>query len=188
MPLLMCIGVIVLFSILPGVQLQVTPRPRSGVSSCERPSVDLFGSFDPAGSSDGLVAAAYINSDPIVRIINISIVCEASGSTRDTISSLSAIVIYECLTVCERNRNITEHLRWDCLVDDDVASFSSVRGGDIRNPANGTIGTPLMDQCGQCVPPTPLFNSDPATFCLGKVARNLKKLIIMWQSQVENKH
>ena len=170
--LLMYIGLIVLFSILPGVQLQVTPKPRSGVSNCERPSVDLFGSFDPAGSSDGLVAAAYINSNPspIVRIINISIVCEASGSTRDTISSLSAIVIYECLTVCgRRNHSLTEHLRWDCLVEDGVASFSSVRSGDIRNPANGTIGTPLMDQCGQCVFPTSLFNSDPATFCLGKV-------------------
>ena len=180
MSLLMCIEIIMLFSILPSVQLQVTPRLRSGVSNCERPSDDLFGNFDPEGSSDGLVAAAYINSDPspIVRIINISIVCEASGSTRDTISSLSAIVIYECLTVCgERNSNITEHLRWDCLVEDGVASFSGVRSGDIRNPANGVIGTPLMDQCGQCVLPTSLANSDPATFCLGKVARNLIKLI-----------
>ena len=130
--------------ILPGVQLQ-TPTLRSGVSSCERPSLDDFGSLDSGGSDQGIVADLSGGGDAapqIVRIVAVNIVCEASGLTRDSLSSISVIVQYECLdTQCGGMGNVLiDQYRLDCLESDDVASFSGVTDGDIRTAAAEVVG------------------------------------------------
>ena len=178
--MLVCIGVtIVLFSILPGVQLQ-TPELRNGVSSCERPSLEDFGSLDSGGSNQGIVAGFFGGGDAgivdpqTIRIVAVNRVCEASGLTRDSLGSISVIVQYECLdTQCGgMNSVFIDQYRLDCIETNGVASFSGVTIGDIRTAAYGVVGnltTPLMDQCGRCVLPSGLFMSDPATYCLGKL-------------------
>ena len=179
MAVLMCIRVIALFSILPGVQLQ-TPELRNGVSSCARPSQDIFGSFDSAGSDDGIVARNFGTGDEggtlqTVRIVAVNVVCEASGLTRDSLSSISAIVEYECLdNGCGgMNMIFTDQYRLDCIEDSGVASFSGVTSGNVRTAAaDGVVGnltTPLDVQCSQCVFPTALRPSDPASYCLGNL-------------------
>ena len=178
--MLMCIEVIVLFSILPGVQLQ-TPTLRSGVSSCERPSLEDFGSSDTAGSNEGILTGFFGGGDrgfidpQTIRIVAVNRVCEASGLTRDSLGSISVIVQYECLdTQCGGTGNVfIDQYRLDCIETNGVASFSGVTSGDIRTGAVygvvGNLTTPLMDQCGRCVLPSGLFMSDPATYCLGKL-------------------
>ena len=165
--------------ILPGVQLQA-PTLRNGISSCESPSPESFGSMDSGGSDQGIVADFFGGGDAgvvppqIVRIMAVNMVCEASGLTRGSLSSISAIVQYECLdTQCGGMNNVfIDQYRLDCLeFDDGVASFSGVTSGEIRTVAAEVVGnltTPLMDQCGRCVLPNGLFMSDPATYCLGK--------------------
>ena len=183
MAVLMCIGVIALFSILPGVQLQ-TPTLRNGVSSCARPSQDIFGSFDSAGSDGGIVARYFGAGDggetpETVRIVAVNMVCEASGLTNDSLSSISAIVQYECLdSGCGgMNMIFTDQYRLDCIEDSGVTSFSSVVNGNVRTAAAdgvvGTLTTPLDVQCSQCVSPTALRLSDPASYCLGNCISNL---------------
>ena len=177
--MLMCIEVIVLFSILPGVQLQAPPL-RSGVSSCERPSLDDFGSSDAAGSNEGILTGFFgggeagIVDPQTIRIVAVNWVCEASGLTRGSLSSISVIVQYECLdTKCGGMNNVfIDQYRLDCIETDGVASFSGVTSGYIRTAAAEVVGdltTPLMDQCGRCVLPSGLFMSDPVTYCLGKL-------------------
>ena len=170
-----------LFSILPGVQLQ-TPELRNGVSSCERPSLEDFGSMDSGGSDEGIVTGFFGGSDfgivppQTIRIMAVNRVCEASGLTRDSLSSISVIVQYECLdTQCGGMGNVfIDQYRLDCIETDGVASFSGVTSGDIRTATAGVVGnltTPLMDQCGRCVLSSGLFASDPATYCLSKLYR-----------------
>ena len=158
-----------------------TPTLRSGVASCERPSLDDFGSMDATGSNEGIVSGFFGGGDAgivdpqTIRIMAVNRVCEASGLTRDSLGSISVIVQYECLdSQCGgRGSTFIDQYRLDCIETDGVASFSGVTNGDIRTVAAEVVGnltTPLMNQCGRCVLPSGLFMSDPATYCLGNVS------------------
>lgn len=171
------VWVLVISATLRVAHLQFPPL-RNGVSSCDIPSPDIFGSSDAAGSRLGIVANGFGSGDQgtteaqMVRIEEVNTVCEASGKTKYSVSSISAIVKYECLdTQCGgMGLLFIEQYRLDCLEEDGVASFSGVVSGNIINTEGvlvGNLSTPLMDQCGQCVVPATIVPSDPATYCLG---------------------
>lgn len=150
------------------------PHERSNIGSCQKLTRDDLGRSDVL-SAAGLVVQALqevADGSVEVRIVGFNMVCEAAGLMRDTISSISVILTYECVgTVCgSMLSNRTEQFQLDCFkgLDVDGASFRPPRlafGGNIRTQdPNGTLDTPLDEQCGQCAAPDGI-PTDPSTHC-----------------------
>lgn len=171
-----------LSAILGMVEMQVLSRFRfDDIGSCNgQLPTEIFGSFD-SPSATGIVANSFFSDDPpLIRIVNVTTVCEVSGASRNTISSLSAVVVYVCSgTLCagQQDQLITEQFQVDCSTRTDNGLPSFIPGihlsGVVRTPAvqvTATWNTPLARECGECTAPTASPRStplDPASHCLG---------------------
>ena len=170
--------------ILRMAELQVLSRFRyTDIGSCDRQlSVEIFGTFN-IPSKTGIVANSFFSDDPpLIRILNVAIVCEVSGALRNTISSFSAVIAYVCSGIpCGRaqsNQILTEQFQVDCSTRTENGLPSFLPGMHlsslVRTPAaqvNATRDTLLSRECGECTAPnialprsTPL---DPVSHCLG---------------------
>lgn len=177
-----------LLTIVRVVQLQTLdlPVPRRGVGNCAEVTLANLGSPDEL-TTQGIVAATFRISDAVgevsnlVRIVRHLVVCEASGATRDTISSISVVVEYEWCTVAANPcvpAVATDQFQFDCLGEDSFLDGSETNGV-AGNPAKtlgesvrttsptGTFATTPTDQCSECAAPAYLLDPDPDTHCLG---------------------
>ena len=113
-------------------------------------------------SSDGLVAEGLVppgESDISipVRIMNYTIVCDASGDRRDTSSYVSVVVLFQCdftstnptLTVCDGSTVVTRQYQFQCI-DRNGLWFPIEFGVQTLDPT-ATLDTPLANQCRRCV-------------------------------------
>ena len=122
-----------------------------------------------------------------VKIVQATILCEAPGVRRNTISSASVLVDWECIgpgASCTIHRGLvlpfTDQFTLDCVVrehgDTSSASWYPPRAhGDVvsRLSRHGLIhpGVPAPGPCGMCVDPDSVASSFPGvvidsdTFC-----------------------
>lgn len=131
-------------------------------------------------SIEGLVALALFGieqpDDPMVRILDYQIVCESAGLFRNTASSVSVIVEFECQTVsCEGSNantpvNRTEQFQFDCseILPGRIEYQSFTSPFRRTREPNGSLDTALDDRCGLCIDPRAGLPADPNTHCVGK--------------------
>ena len=165
----MFIGLVTIFSTLGLAHLQVLSQRRNFTGTCdELPLKEYYGSFDIL-SADGLVAFAYNSPNNLfkVRIINLSFVCQVNGERRNTVSTITSVVVFECSgSLCPR-QIVTELFHLNCGTSGSFIPYTF--NGDIRTPASdttATLSTPLAKQCGACQPPTSVVRADPETHCV----------------------
>ena len=119
-------------------------------------------------SSDGLVAEGIVPPGEAVvsipvRVMNHTIVCDASGNRRDTSSYVSVVVQYQCdysstnptLTVCNGNTIVIRQYQFQCIDrSGQLVWAASVSGSTFfvqtLNPT-ATLSTPLANQCRRCI-------------------------------------
>ena len=172
-----------LSAILGTAELQVLSQFRyNDIGSCGRQlSEDIFGNFI-SPSTAGIVANSFFTDDPpMIRILNVAVVCEVSGAVRNTISSFSAVVAYVCSggTVCgQSNQILTEQFQLDCSTRTESGLPSFLPGmhlsSIVRTPAvqvTATRNTPLARKCGECTAPNIALprstHLDSVSHCLG---------------------
>lgn len=152
------------------------PFERSNIGSCQRLTGDDIGTWGRL-SPDGIVARSLQleEDDGVeVRIVEIEIVCEAAGQRRDTISSISVIVAYECRGGDCGNvtSNRTEQFQWDCTFGVNGDAFFPPRriiGGNVRTQnLSGNLDTPLNESCAQCADPADGIPAYADTHCYRK--------------------
>ena len=156
---------VVLTVILPGVLSRLTESP-SHSGSCKRPNqteleVIIADSFSLL---DGVTR-------PTIRLLEYKIVCESAGIIKDTLSSFSAVVYFECsgsliedCTVAPIN--LTSQIQSSCNPHKTFSSSSS----RTANP-QADLTTPLNDFCGLYAEPTDFILSDPVNHCWGTPAK-----------------
>ena len=153
-------------------------------------------------SSDGLVPLAVRLPgeavDPIpVRIIAYhNIVCDASGTSRNTFTFVSVLVQFQCnvsinmrtgtLAVCDGTTMVIRQYQFSCSNLDGQIMWNAVVAGSnlfvqTLNPT-ATFTTPIDNQCRRCIDDRQSTNAniDPTTHCQGE----LKSAIIRPQSAV----
>lgn len=113
---------------------------------------------------------------PEVRILDFQVVCESAGLTRDTVSSVSAIVTFECTgQQCEGGGrepvNSTEQFTFRCIEFDDRIIYEpllfptfSIR----RLDPVASFATVPDTQCGLCLDPANGMTVDDVTHCIGE--------------------
>lgn len=118
------------------------------IGNCLRPNAStisnlISGSFDL--DFEGAEA-------PEVTLLNSTIVCEAPGLFRGTISSFSVVALYSCISRsfgCDGTPR-TEQFQFDCNEDDTFTrSIASLGEARTTNPT-ATLQTPLNEDCAQC--------------------------------------
>ena len=119
-------------------------------------------------SSDGLVAEGIVpqgESVPSipVRIMNYTIVCDASGNRRDTSSYVSVVVQCQCdysstnptLTDCDGSTIVTRQYQFQCIERNGGIVWAAVVGGNTffvqTLDPTATLSTPLANQCRRCI-------------------------------------
>ena len=147
----MSVMMIVLLTV--SVSQSQAPPPRSNVGSCP-PIVGSSLGSNTTRSAMGLVSAS-ISQTPLVRILDYRIVCEAAGLRRGTISSFSAVVMFECQgTLCgtaDAGGTFTRYLNLDCDQDNTFAMTNVQRGTEISAPmATNPLNISLNNRCGEC--------------------------------------
>ena len=167
----------ILFLLIIPLNSQVRPRRRPAVlGDCcyDQTSVETF--LDPMlGFRDELSSerAIALSFDPLpiprVRILEFAVVCLSTGLARNTFSSISVIVRYECEgTSCGSVEavNRTDQFDFDCTTEGGILPPTLEGDISIRTPdPNGTLQTALDEKCGRC------YNGpgvDPFTHCAGK--------------------
>ena len=119
-------------------------------------------------------AGEPVNSIP-VRIMDYTIVCDASGMNRSTSSFVSVVVQFQCdfpsgtgtLADCDGNTSVTRQYQFSCISGEWNAVIS---GNDLfvqtLNPT-ATLMTPLDNQCRRCIDDQQSTNPniDPTTHC-----------------------
>ena len=147
--------------IIPRVFSQLTMSP-SGFGSCQRPDIAeleriLINSFNPD------------SEEPAVRVFEFNIVCESPGLFRDTLSSVSAVVFFECSGPQECGQtptNLTQQVQSDC---DATNTFSGVLSGNpLTTQPQATLNTPQDVNCSRCSEGSSAVLADSATHCVGK--------------------
>ena len=166
---------IILLLIIAEAYLQETGG-RNNIGSCARLRRTDFGTWE-APSDRGIVAQSLQldngGTEDSVRVLEVSILCEAAGLRRDTVSSISALVTYECNgTTCgEAPVNRTEQFQLDCFSDVNGDSFFPLRVefGTVRAPdPSSTHDTPRNSRCGLCADPsTSGIATETSTYCFG---------------------
>ena len=128
-------------------------------------------------STDGLISSAVppagetANSVP-VRILDYRIVCDASGINRNTSSSVSVLVRFQCifnsgtgsLADCDGTTMLTRQYQFRCGPQNLWVDALNDLFVQTLIP-NATFTTPLDNQCRRCVDDLQPSNSDPTTHC-----------------------
>ena len=136
-----------------------TPTPRSNVGSCP-PVTSSLGS-NMTLTTMGLVSASIDQGNSasdvsLVRILDSQLVCEAAGLRRDTISSFSVVVRFECQgifcgTADAGAGSFTRYLSLDCNQDDTFTMTSVQRGDELTLPmVANPLNISLNNRCGEC--------------------------------------
>ena len=133
-------------------------------------------------STDGLIARAIVppteSTENIpVRIVNFTIVCDASGDRINTSSYVSVVVELQCnfastisgLTDCDGSTMITRQYQFQCIEDNGQPIWGAIVSGSTLhvqtlNP-DVTLSTPLTDQCRRCIDDIQSSRADPITHC-----------------------
>jgi hypothetical protein len=128
-------------------------------------------------STHGGIAASFEAVDgggrelQLVRIIDFSVVCESSGIVRDSISSISLVVNFECVgTICGNEvSNRTEQFQYDCLANTTLPKPNKSLGRRVRSlSTTATLMTTPMVACGDCSEEVvDEMVPDPVTHCVG---------------------
>ena len=132
-------------------------------------------------TTDGNVARSLINvgegaRDPVpVRVIDYRVLCDASGSRRDTSSSVSVLVKFQCmfnggtgtLLDCNGNTNITRQYQFRCSDSNqwETASFPQTLS------PSATFQTEPNNRCRSCFDPSIDPAVDADTHCLCKSSK-----------------
>ena len=149
------------------------------LSSCPPITVGDLGSTTNF-SDVGLVPLAVrppgepINSIP-VRIINYHVVCDTSGTGRDTSTFVSVLVLFQCnflsgagtLAVCDGSTIVTRQYQFSCISGEwNTVISGSALFVQTLNPT-ATLTTPLDNQCRRCIDEQQSTNPniDPTTHC-----------------------
>lgn len=165
--------ILLCLSLLAGIIPQVFSQPRftvgrNGVGSC------------PASAStnhkviEALVSGSFQLADgiprPSVTVIDTNIVCVATGLMRDTISSFSVVVSYNCsgrsLATCD-GTTVVEQFQYECNSDNTFNEAVNSAGSIRTTNPSGNLSTPSNDLCGICAQPTAFVPADPTNHCLG---------------------
>ena len=137
------------------------PTPRSNVGSCSPITASSLGS-NTTLTTMGLVAATTDQSNSgsdvsQVRILDSQLVCEAAGLRRDTISSFSVVVRFQCQGAfcgtadAGAPGTITRYLSLDCNQDNTFTMTSVQRGDEITFPmVANPLNISLNNRCGEC--------------------------------------
>ena len=146
-----------------------------------------------AFSTEGLIARAiapqgdlFLSAVP-VRIIDFTIVCDASGDRRDTSSFVSVVVEFQCTIiddqtsipnlrdVCDSKTIVIRQYQFQCIqqlqpggqggqaVWDTIVSGSTMNV-QTENPI-ATLSTPLANQCRRCIDDQQSSRADTTNHC-----------------------
>lgn len=142
----------------------------------------LEGSLEGQQRISGLVAQVLLDvpeaESADVRILDFHMVCESAGLTRDTVTSASVIVSYECTgRQCEGGGaqpvNLNEQFTFQCsgmrVPPDYQAPFLSEDVLRRATPA-GSFATVPERECGRCFDPANGIAADDVTHCIGELA------------------
>lgn len=151
-------------SLLKIAYLQQDSAPRSGTGSCPRLTTADIGNTT-ALSTEGLVAE-FINPagdvpagdrTELVRIMESMFVCEASGTMRDEISSVSFVVRYQ---TCPRSNCLpnnvqvrTEQFQFDCIASSNTFGEKLFGLATRTETPSVDLSSALLEQCGECTEP-----------------------------------
>jgi len=163
------------------------PTPTSGIFDCSVSVIDGINipleQLNDTDGTPGLVARAFqIGTDgnsadaPEIKVYRARTVCAASGLERNTISSISLLVDYECVSGvrCEAvgvplNSRRTDQFQFSCTGTNYSAISTSLNGSAITLEGDVEVNfTTVADtECGICGD-SPVFGSTTDTHCLGK--------------------
>ena len=143
---------------------------------CPRITVDVLGNTTEF-STNGLLASSLQTVGESgatvvpVKINNYTILCDASGSRRNTSSYVSVLVDFQCsftggtdnLAKCDGMTNITRQYQYTCSSRNEWINQRVVQTLN----STATFQTELNDRCRLCGDPTE-FSTDPDTHCLCK--------------------
>ena len=140
---------------------------QTSLESCSPITINDLGSTT-SFSSDGLVAVGLVPPGESVvnipvRIMNYTIVCDASGDRKYTSSYVSVVVQFQCnfpstnptLTVCDSNTIVTRQYQFQCTNRNgqliwDAFVLGSTFFVQTLNPT-ATLSTPLANRCRRCI-------------------------------------
>ena len=143
----------------------------------------IAGSMFLDGPPNGIVLTALDQPEigsPEVTILDFHVVCESAGLTRDTASSVSAIVTFECTgQQCQGGGrdmpvNVTEQFTFRCFGSDfdDRIIYEPLLFFvfPIRRPDPVASFATVPDfQCGSCLDPANGMPVDDETHCIGEL-------------------
>ena len=141
-----------------------------GIGSCQRPG---------AADLERIIANSFNLQDgieaPRIRLIAFNIVCESTGLLRNTLSSFSAVVFYECVGSfpednCDNQipTNLTHQVQSDCALGSNTFSVAGVRAGRVRTTEiQATLNTPPDIMCSFCSERSSIVPSNQVTHCVG---------------------
>jgi hypothetical protein len=174
----------VLLSIFIALAASQEPSLSPGSGSCLPLVVDDLGSTTMRGMNEqpfGIVRSALSVPElgpPEVVILDFNIVCESAGLTRDTASSVSVVVTFECTgssLQCAGGGagpvNLTQQFTFRCAEIINLVTyeplFIPVPFITRTNPV-ASLDTLPDTQCGLCLDPSNGMPVDDVTHCIGE--------------------
>lgn len=161
------------------IAISVFQSTKAQSTSCSTITIDDLGNAENF-SVGGLVSASLRpggeQSDQIeTRIVDFNVVCDASGSRRNTSSYVSVLVEFQCssvtLTECD-GANITRQFQFSCISDQSgqPAWSATIEGSRTfvqtqESDTNATLTTPLDNRCRRCIDDGTSADSNPITHC-----------------------
>lgn len=144
---------------------------------CPPITIDDLGNTT-AFTTDGLIARALFfnvvnlefNGDNVpTLILDYRVLCESAGMLRNTISSFSALVTYQCdanTFGCDRS-NQTDQFQFSCQENDWAIFVGLDDRFVITFDQTATFSTEPNDRCSMCIDDRQDANSNEITHCLG---------------------
>ena len=139
--------------------------------ACERLTVDILGSSDML--SEGRIISEILTPDgevsirPTVRILNMTIVCEAQHMMQDRYRYTSVVVSFNCFSTdarvpeCADSSVVhTEQFDLGCTSGEWTTNILTVSDAGRTTNLNATLSTELDSDCILCINPNhPIFES-----------------------------
>lgn len=152
---------------------------RSQLTQCPLIQGSELGRMDTA-STDGLISEAFIvqagdnDPRPEVLLFDFSIVCLASGSTREMYQFVSVVASYLCNGAQSECNGATllSQFEFGCVDSGSGPEWRPNIGGSTDNirttPADGTLNTTVRTDCSICVSPIRISSANNINHCLRK--------------------
>lgn len=162
---------------------------RSQLTQCPLIQGSELGRMDTA-STDGLISEAFIvqagdnDPRPEVLLFDFSIVCLASGSTREMYQFVSVVASYLCNGAQSECNGATllSQFEFGCVDSGSGPEWSPNIGGSTDNirttPADGTLNTTVRTDCSICVSPIRISSANNINHCLRKCAHSFYSFIV----------